>query len=167
MRIIWLGILALSVTIGAAFAVGIGPTTHSASAFPSFPSTWEAEYPSSDSLPNANQCQLCHQGASGGDGWNAYGWAIRQQIYDQGQTIENAIAAVAALDSDDNGSSNLNEITANAQPGWKAGATNTIYFKNGTTQVNQSSPLSDSTVLDPGTTTIPVQTEVRLAIIHR
>lgn len=167
MRKIWLGTLTIILTASALFATSIGPTTHSASAFPSFPSTWAAEYPASDSLSNANQCQLCHQGASGGDGWNAYGWAVRQQIYDQGQTIDNAIIAVAALDSDGNGSSNVNEITANSQPGWKVGATNTIYFKNGTTQLNQSAPASVSGVLDTGTTTIPSQIEVRLAIIHR
>lgn len=169
MRKIWSGILALILLFTAAFAVGIGPTVKMADAFPSFPSAWSAVYPTSSSLSNANRCNLCHQNASGGDGWNAYGWAVRQQIVDQGLSIEDALNAVASLNSDGIGESNLNEIAGNAQPGWTAGSTNTIYFKDGTTLTGQSAPASISGALNAGTSTVPnpTTTEVRLAIIYR
>lgn len=95
-------------------------------------------YPASGSTEA--RCQLCHMSESGGDGWNAYGWSIRQGINDDGLSIAEAIAAVEALDADNNGTSNLDEINAGRLPGWTKGAVNTVYFKDGTTMAGQLPP---------------------------
>lgn len=116
------------------------------SANPTIIGQWRDTYPESTS--DDAQCRLCHFNPSGGDGWNAYGWSIRQQIYDNGLTAEEAFPAVEALDADGNGITNLVEISANALPGWTSGTVNTIYFKDGTTQENQEAP-STIGLLDP------------------
>jgi len=154
MRTIWYTTLSCCLVIAALLAAGIGPTIEETNALPAYPGTWSNAHPNSASDTNAN-CQLCHSNGGGGNGWNAYGWNIRQQIVDQGQSIADAISAVDAMDSDGNSISNLNEISANAQPGWKSGATNTVYFKNGTVQTNQSAPGAISGALDAGTATFP------------
>ena len=99
---------------------------------------FRAAYPNSSSP--AASCQLCHMKTTGGDGWNAYGWSIRQGIEDNNLEIAAAIAAIEALDADGNGSSNLDEINAGRLPGWTLGAVNTVYFKDGTTMENQLPP---------------------------
>jgi hypothetical protein len=58
---------------------------------------------------------------------------------------------IEPFDSDNNGDSNLDEINANAQPGWTEGENNTIYYKNGSTVPGQLPP--SITSLDPGTCT--------------
>jgi glucose/arabinose dehydrogenase len=93
--------------------------------------SWRAFYPQSKS--DDVNCRLCHVNGGGGSPWNAYGWSIRQRIVDQGMTFDQAFAAVQALDADNNGKTNLQEINANVQPGWKSGA-NTAYASDGTTQ---------------------------------
>ena len=107
-------------------------------AFGNFLSEWSNVYPNSTS--NGVSCQLCHQNGSGGNGWNPYGWNLRQQIKDEGLSIIEAIQAIEEMDSDGNGQTNLEEITGNAQPGWTTGAVNTIYFRDGTTATEQSPP---------------------------
>ncbi|MCE7982183.1 MAG: CHRD domain-containing protein [Caldilinea sp. CFX5] len=98
---------------------------------PDILASWRAFYPQSKS--DDVNCRLCHVNGGGGSPWNAYGWSLRQRIVDQGMTIDQAFAAVEALDADNNGKTNLQEITANVQPGWKSGP-NTAYASNGTTQ---------------------------------
>ncbi|MBV7329393.1 hypothetical protein KFU94_14310 [Chloroflexi bacterium TSY] len=70
--------------------------------------TWRDTYPAS--LSSNASCQLCHMNPTGGDGWNAYGWSIRQGIKESGLSIADAIAAAEALDADGNGKTNLEEI---------------------------------------------------------
>ncbi|MDA7687128.1 hypothetical protein N9177_00685 [bacterium] len=124
---------------------------------PSILSAWQATYPSSDS--DLVNCQLCHQNTSGGNPWNAYGWNIRQGIQNSGLAASAAIAAVEAINSDASvvsASNNLEEISASTQPGWTAGAANTIYFKDGSTLTSQTAP-SLATPLDPPeTATVPI-----------
>ena len=120
----------------------------------SYATTWAGLYPSSPSLDNvvngtAASCQLCHQSSGGGNGWNAYGWAMRQQILG-GQTSSNAMLLIQGTnsDGDSGGFSNLDEIVSGAQPGWRSGSSNTIFFSNGTTLSNQSAPAGIQGYLD-------------------
>jgi hypothetical protein len=117
---------------------------------PPYAADWAALYPSSPSSPSCmdnvangmgSSCQLCHGDASGGDNYNGYGWAIKQFV-DAGQSRSAAIALAEGADSDGDsgGFTNLAEINSSAQPGWTAGATNTIYFDNGSTTTNQMPP---------------------------
>lgn len=106
-------------------------TPQSALAFPGIRDAWVAHYPQSNS--DSAGCRLCHLNGGGGSPWNPYGWSIRQQIEDQGKTFEQAFAAVESLDADNNGKTNLEEIKANVQPGWRVG-TNIVTAKDATTQ---------------------------------
>ena len=114
-------------------------------ATPSILSTWQGINTSSDS-DNVAGCQMCHQRSGGGNGWNAYGWEIRQSL----PGVSSAINAAASVDSDGDGHSNLVEIQSNNQPGWRDGANNTIHCSvassynpcdgNNTQLVNQRPP---------------------------
>jgi len=93
-------------------------------ATPSILSTWQSRPDNASS--NSEQiaaCQMCHQRSGGGNGWNAYGWEIRQNL----PGVISAINAAANIDSDGDGQSNLVEIQNDEQPGWRDGANNTIY----------------------------------------
>jgi glucose/arabinose dehydrogenase len=113
--------------------------TETTSAFPSYLNTWSRNYPGSTSAAGVS-CALCHTGAGGGNGWNFYGWEIRQQRFDNGLAIGAALLAVENFDSDGNGDSNLAEINANTQPGWTVGNANTSFLKNGSTNLNLPPP---------------------------
>ena len=131
--------------------------------------TFRTTYP--NSLSQDASCQLCHMAPNGGDGWNAYGWSIRQGIKDNGLEIAAAIAAVEALDADGNGVSNLDEINAGRLPGWTLGAVNTVYFKDNTTMVNQLPP-SPGVRLDIGTAitnpiTAPITSSAGMTVAMR
>ena len=122
-----------------------------ASARFTYPSVWRSMYPDSTSDEISTEgCQLCHRDASGGNPWNAYGWQMRGVVMGGGD-IEEAIelAESGDLDADPSNRSSIDEINYNFQPGWTAGANNTIYFANGTTQENQLPPsLPDTTAFD-------------------
>jgi len=110
---------------------GLMRTPQPVAAKPEILAAWRAFYPQSKA--DDVNCQLCHVNAGGGSPWNAYGWSVRQRVVDQGMTFEQAFAAVEALDADNNGKTNLQEINANVQPGWQVGA-NIIYALDATTQ---------------------------------
>jgi len=115
----------------------------SVSASFTFPSVWRDIYPDSTSDQISTEgCQLCHRDTSGGSPWNAYGWRIRQVFNGNGGDIVNAIEEAENIDSDADPSNrrSIDEINYNFQPGWTAGANNTIYFANGSTQENQLPP---------------------------
>lgn len=118
-------------------------------------SSWVTTYPDSASDDNAG-CQLCHVNAGGGSPWNGYGWQLRQQIVDNGLSVTDALAALEAMDSDGNGSSNLDEINADTQPGWTEGNVHTSYLKDGTTETNQPPP--SGLPLDPAGSETPTET---------
>lgn len=124
---------------------------------------WRAFYP--DSKSDDVNCRLCHANGGGGSPWNAYGWSIRQRIVDQGMTLDAAFAAVAALDADNNGKTNLQEITANVQPGWHSGS-NVVYAKDGTTQTVTAPSIGrlDIALEDPITTTIVSTGSLEIAL---
>lgn len=110
---------------------------------------WSNKYPSSSSDNNAG-CQLCH--GSSTSTWNPYGWAIKQQ-YDVSGDIVAAIASAETVnsDADPTVSSNLKEITANAQPGWTYGAHNDVYDSNGSVTHNNPVPVNVTGLIDPVT----------------
>lgn len=129
------------------------PAPKPAIAKPEILGAWSAFYPQSKA--DDVNCQLCHFSPNGGSPWNAYGWSIRHEVVDLGKSFTDAFAAVQALDADNNGKSNLQEITANVQPGWKSGA-NIIYAQDGTTQTVQAPTIGrlDIALADPITTSI-------------
>ncbi len=116
--------------------------------------SWKSIYPDSLSGTNAN-CQLCHQNSGGGNGWNAYGWDIRQVLNGD---INTAIRSVEQTNSDNDGANNIGEIESDQQPGWREDDNNTIYCKSptsatfcdGQTQLtNQLSPDFSTLIADP------------------
>jgi len=126
---------------------------------------WQNTYPNSTSLNNpGNGCQLCHSRESGGNGWNYYGWSIRQEL--NGSTsvtssvLTNAIQFLEANTAQDpgcdlsgpsNGVTFLDKIRYNAQPGWTTGSVNNDRRRNGNCFDNISPPVyqaSDRTTVD-------------------
>ncbi len=109
-------------------------------------STWKSKYPTSTSDDNVvtgtgTGCALCHVSSSGGGNYNAYGYKLRELIQ-AGNTSTNAITLAATFnsDADPTASNNLDEISANSQPGWTKGATNTTYNNSGTPTPGQNPP---------------------------
>lgn len=98
------------------------------SARSAYQGTWNFTYPDTASNDSIS-CNLCHS-SGGGNGWNAYGWEMRQEFYTRGSLPE-AIQAIESIDSDGDGSTNLEEIEAGTQPGWTEGNNNTFFYKNG------------------------------------
>ena len=87
-----------------------------------------------DAGPNLQSmaCQLCHAESSGGQPWNAYGWAIRQEYDGNGRNLINAFIAVESQNSDNDsgGYTNLAEILADTPPGWTTGAVNPWFYSS-------------------------------------
>jgi len=108
-------------------------------ASPAIFQAWQAKYTDSNSSEIA--CQLCHERNSGGDGWNPYGWSIREYLYDLND-INAAFDTVEEFNSDfdSEGLSNIVEIERSMYPGWINGNSNTIYFKEDIPKLNQPSP---------------------------
>lgn len=149
---------------------------NSASAMGPYLTIVEDVYPKSTSTDAA--CQLCHQQASGGDGWNEYGWAFRTAFRraagTEEQKVRSALIQVSGGDHDLDGLGNLfsdaglagkgsrafDEIRLGAQPGWTQGPINTVYFKNNSTLFNQPPP---STL--PVTTSIDISGPVENPIV--
>lgn len=115
-------------------------------AFAGYGNLWLRLYPASSS-GNAS-CTLCHNGSRLNE-WNSYGWTIRRGL-DARLSITNAILAAEGVDSDGEGHTNLQEIAANAQPGWTYGPNNTTHQGIGKQQTNQPPPTGLLGELDPG-----------------
>ena len=121
---------------------------------------WHKKYSAgSESGSNAG-CQLCHVSSAGGSPWNPYGWDIVNALTDpscgtlgpEGKVSrKEAFACVEALnsDKDSGGKSNLEEILAGSQPGWKPGANNTTWSRTGSAMAGQNPPQPIGP-LDPG-----------------
>ena len=93
---------------------------------------WSESYPESTS--DDAVCQLCHERGGGGNGWNRYGWSIRSAYFpnlassgNSDTALRQALQDIAGI-SDGGVSSYINEINANAQPGWRPGEVNLIRF---------------------------------------
>lgn len=119
---------------------------------------WTSYYSNSNSLSNiasgtGKSCQFCHNSFNGGDGWNGYGWGVRQKLL-SGMTNEAAFAAVESYNSDNDPAlfANIAEVNSNSQPGWTPGSGNRIYFKSYTTIGYQYPPSGILGELDPAPT---------------
>ena len=106
---------------------------------------WSEEYPSSSS--DDSICQLCHERAGGGNGWNRYGWSIRSVYFvnlassgNPETALKQSLQDISSI-SDGGSSTFIAEINANTQPGWRNGNVNIIRF------VDESS----STISPPAT----------------
>lgn len=119
-----------------------------AAALPNFFTAWQDAYP--DSASDDAGCQLCHQNSGGGDGWNPYGWELRQLIRNEGQSINAALTTAETFnyDLDLTGAWNITEIDLDTQPGWARGAVNTICFIDTSCLTNQLPPVVP-TEIDP------------------
>ena len=102
-----------SIAGAALIAFGIATATP-AQATSGFDDAFAARYPNSQTQAKA-RCNTCHGGSSGN--FNAYGRDLRQS--NAGSRAQR-LAAIEGVDSDREGSSNLIEIDAGAQPGWCA-----------------------------------------------
>ena len=140
----------VSVLIAAAFIIGIPATVQARSPYLT---SWSGTYTASTSDTNAS-CELCHGGSSGT--LNAYGHAIQVQAAGAtpSATTYRSIEGQNS-DADAGGYTNLQEINANAQPGWKPGATNTLWQTgtNTITTTTATPPTSVTGPLDPAVAT--------------
>jgi len=127
---------------------------------PAYLNAWTGTYAQDNPEASEAGCQLCHQRASGGNGWNEYGWDLRIQFFDlegQGTTTQRILQSfsnVENFNSDPNASNSntyLEEVLANAQPGWREGSDNIIRFRTTTTEQTQAPPsdLPCGTLVDP------------------
>lgn len=102
-------------------------------AISNFLDKWRKQYNKSSS--GDINCQLCHINREGGSPWNAYGRQLRNIFLDldvSTRTIEQAFIFSENLNADEDtpALTNLQEISANTQPGWKSGQTNIAYGRN-------------------------------------
>ncbi|HYL82377.1 MAG TPA: PKD domain-containing protein [Candidatus Acidoferrum sp.] len=107
-------------------------------AYGQYLTAWQSLYGSTSVLPvkstsgtNAS-CALCHDTTTGPNiGLNAYGDAFAGQPHSRTNTAQDQTAfkniESRNSDNDPTGSTNIQEINANAQPGWTPGPNNTIY----------------------------------------
>lgn len=105
---------------------------------------WNGHYSKSSS--SDMNCQLCHEQTDGGNGWNYYGWTIRNQagrsqVSSQSdflgilKQVENCVASDQGfgcdVDNTQNAQTFFDLIRYNAQPGWAESATNITCTKDG------------------------------------
>lgn len=120
-------------------------------ALPEYFNNWLDEYPTSAAADAG--CNVCHS-SGGGDGWNRYGWDIREEFIRTGRI--DMIAAILSnaveqgdSDMDFTGASNALEILQGTQPGWTVGLNNDFYFKDGSIVGGNSAPAQVLDDLDP------------------
>ena len=155
--------------------VSIASFSHSVSSRDRYYEWWLEEYAARSQSGEAS-CQLCHQRTSGGDGWNAYGWDLRQVFASNraaiGGNFENeeealrfSLQVLEPFKTDLNKPTTntyLNEIESDAQPGWRDSPDNRISFKDDTfellvapenlsclTRIDASSVLEPCPLIDP------------------
>lgn len=99
---------------------------------------WQALYGDVSTSDDVAQCAVCHDFdnvVDASDSWNQYGWDIRMVLGTTGcNSWEEAIQCVEgnpSVSTVPGTYTYLEEIQANAQPGWTAGSTNTIYTNSG------------------------------------
>ena len=114
--------------------------------YSSFRNRWVNTYESAANVSTG--CRICHQRSSGGSPWNAYGWSIREELFSNGYNIEEAFLAVETLDSDKDGSTDIQEINSDTTPGWTDGPNNTFYDGFSVVE-NQEPPVLGDFDLDP------------------
>lgn len=113
----YVALLLVSVLIGLAAVIFPHPLSQSrpAHALPSYLEAAKDRYPNIDDTP-LDSCVLCHINSAGGGPRNPYGVDFGNQP-NHFSDPDDALAALEALDSDDDTYSNLAEITALSFPG--------------------------------------------------
>ena len=86
----------------------------------SYLTVWSTTYPASVTDNNAS-CTTCHGAGNDTSMLNAYG----ASVFNAG-TNAAGFKSIESADSDGDGTSNIAEINAGSQPGWRAGANNTL-----------------------------------------
>jgi len=141
-------------------ALSVNPQAHARSQYLDF---WKDRY--TDSRASEAGCQLCHQRSSGGNGWNFYGWTLRQELNGSSSVNQNTFRQVArfieqdfandpAVDAPDS-IEFIDEIDNGAQPGWREGARNIIRFRGGNSQPASEPPDDLCGLVDQGSNRIP------------
>ncbi len=112
---------------------------------------WQSRYSASSS--NEAGCQLCHMNRDGGDGWNVYGWQLRNDIILSGRSLDTAFRNAEGLDLDIDPvkALTITEIELGAQPGWVSTSTNVVSFKDGSKIFGLLPPdnFADAVRIDP------------------
>lgn len=124
---------------------------------------WDEAYP--DSTSDDAICQLCHERGGGGNGWNSYGWSIRNAYFpnlassgSSDTALRQALQDIAGI-TDGASSTFINEINANAQPGWRPGEVNQINFVSGSpTLISPPATLPCGLRIDEGDTDLTCST---------
>jgi PKD repeat protein len=112
----------------AAVTAGLLVAVQPAQALSGFLTAWQATYPGSTT--DNSECALCH--GTGNKNLNAYGKDFCVALggnVPADVDVWQYLQAIEVLDSDSDPteSTNIDEINANAQPGWTQGAVNQIY----------------------------------------
>lgn len=124
---------------------------YSAIARPGFLNVFNTEYGTSPNL-QGQSCAICHANSNGGLPFNSYGWDVRQRYRSNGFNMLAALLAVEDRNSDRDptGATNIQEIEADAAPGWTDGANNTFWFSATQTSRRNNPPANFDFVLDAG-----------------
>jgi polyvinyl alcohol dehydrogenase (cytochrome) len=108
-----------------------------------YPPLWQAIYPASKTMTNLPvDCTLCHISPGGGLNFNSYGQQLRTAL--ASNSFAAAVTAIEGLPSTSAAGTsftNLQEITANTQPGW--------------TTTSASLPAGIAGLLDPNGIIVP------------
>ena len=121
---------------------------------------WDAKYASTSASHQHAGCQLCHVDsnpiATGtGSPWNAYGNALKPLPPPRTpEAIDAKLIAVQSANSDGDagGATNLQEINASVQPGWKIGTNIIFTLVGGTIQQSSAQAPTNIGLLDPSYT---------------
>jgi glucose/arabinose dehydrogenase len=129
---------------------------------------WLEEYGTQSTSGDA-VCQLCHERGGGGDGWNSYGWLVRGIFRNSGDISDIEERLKASLneaegyptDPNDAGSPTfLQEILANAQPGWRQASDNEIRYDDETKKfISPPASLPCALLIDEGDTELTCSTD--------
>ena len=122
----------------------------------SYLTVWSTTYPASVTDNNAS-CTTCHGAGNDTSVLNAYG----ASVYGAG-TNAAGFKSIESTDSDGDGTSNIAEINAGSQPGWRAGANNTLVdvLDGSTVVLENQPPPSNIGLIDPAPVPTPTPTPV-------
>jgi hypothetical protein len=125
---------------------GLLQSVPSVYAFPLIFNNFNSTYPDSTSATNAG-CQLCH--GSSTSTWNEYGWGLLLSGWN--------FAGLEGLPSVNinGGTTNLDEINTDSQPGWTSGANNNLYNRTGLITSTLTRPSGIQGNLDPPDGNVP------------
>jgi len=104
---------------------------------------WRTKYPGTTQTQTMG-CSVCHTTSAGGPPWNSYGrdlvFAFRFDL--NRSDIELAMEMIEEMDSDGDGNTNIEEITADTPAGWTSGDNNVFlnFTEQGVPVVTRDQP---------------------------